>query len=200
VKRSLRFGVVAVALAVVLPGAAFADGIGLLDDDWTGSDVTTRKVDPAKLPVAVRRGADGVVPGLSVREATEVWGWTPFALREHSTFRLKGRDADGREVSVFVRGDGSRPAVARAVPLGRVPESDLAEARRYAAGHGYTLTRAQQVVRTVRVLGRKVEHSYFYLRGTRPDRPGAEALVWVCGEGLFGHRDLEDLHWTKLTE
>jgi hypothetical protein len=208
--KFVRSFVAAAALAACLPGAASAGGSGVLDEKemtegeradtlaWCRASI--RKADPAKLPAAVRRAADEVVPGFRVRGATEIRGWSPFAWRDHGTLRLKGRDADGREVSVSVRDDGSRPAVFRTVPLGRVPEADLAEARKYAAGHGYTLTRAEHVVRTVRVLGMNVGHEYRYLWGSRPDRPGVERLVWLSGEGRFGLRDLEDLWWIKLTD
>src|SRR5262245_22015624 len=74
VVRGLKTCVVAAALAAALPGAACADG-GLLDVEETEAEAAQRRADfvgafrtvePAKLPVAVRRAADGVVPGLRV--------------------------------------------------------------------------------------------------------------------------------------
>jgi hypothetical protein len=210
VLRGLKGGVLAAALAASLPGSAHADG-GLLDVGKTEAEEAKeradlvgafRKVELAKVPAAVRGAADGVVPGLRVAEATEICGWTPFALRDHAMFRMKGRDADGREVTVSVRDDGSRPAVIRPVALASLPDkADLAKARAYAAEHGYTLTRAVHVVRNIRVMGRYVRRwDYYLLRGARPDRPGVERLVWLSGDGGFGLRDLEDLWWTKLTD
>lgn len=200
----------AAALAVSSPvsGEARADGVGLLDFELSEADeasmrsvldMTASKADPARLPLAALHAAEEAVPGFRVREATLRRFRPTLAMRQRSEFYLKGRDAAGRDVTIRVGEDGSRPAVTRAVPLDRVPGAILTDARTHAAKHGYKLTTADQLVRTERVMGRKSEHHDYYLKGTHPDKPGVTRMVWTSsGRSLL--RSPEEVWWITLVK
>ncbi len=81
------------------------------------------------------------------------------------------------------------------MPIAKLPEAAIAEARQVAAKHGYTLTNALVVTRVDRSLFRKpVESMFYYLRGTSASQPGVERLVWLCELKEFPRlRDLDDV-------
>jgi hypothetical protein len=196
--------------AAALSGAARADGTGLLEKPSAESDqasarefygLVRRKLDPTRLPAEVTRTVLDAVPGLKVDEAHWLQHRPITWIRIRTEFGVKGRDADGHEVTVRMDEDGSHPTVTRVASFQTVPEAVLAEARPYALKNGYRLTSALVVTRQERFLVRASTHTMYYLKGDHPDRPGVEKFVWLSGTGRFGLRDLDDLMWkTVLTE
>jgi hypothetical protein len=183
---------------------AFGDGTGLLDLPGPGEETEAtetrewlmaqrRRIEPGRLPAAVIAAARTAEPGLTIEEAFELRHRPMTYWRVVVEYSLKGRDAKGNPVAVRTADDGSRAILTRNAPLDAVLASDMAEARRFAAKHGYSITSAQAVSRSEKLLWRTKPHVSYYLKGTRPDRPGAERYVWLCGEGRFRVRDLDDL-------
>jgi hypothetical protein len=199
-RRRLWVSIAAVALAAAPPGGALAEGWGALDM-VKGSEVSAlladamaqkRKVDPGRLPPAVTAAAQAAVRGFQVGEAY----WTSHrsfdSWREMTGFTLKGRDASGREVTVHTSERGGSPTAIYPIPLDRVADDVLAGARDHAARFGYTLTSATLLVRNDRSFGRAVQRRGYYLKGSHPDRPRVERLVWVSEDGRFRLRQLDE--------
>jgi hypothetical protein len=195
-------GIVLSLVCVAAASAARADGTGLLDVAEPGKDVTSerefyqatrREVAPAEVPAAVARAAAEAVPGFKTDQAVVIRHRPMTSFRVLTEYGLKGHDPAGRAVSVRTAGDGRPPMVTRSAPLKEVPDKTLAEARSFAAKHGYRLTGALVVTRNERFLGRGSVHTTYILKGTSTGRPGAERYVWLGGEGRFWLRDLDDL-------
>ncbi len=62
-------------------------------------------------------------------------------------YKLKGKDAEGRDVSVRTDEDGSHPTATWTIPLQKVPTNVIAQGKPYASKHGYEFTRALLVTR-----------------------------------------------------
>jgi hypothetical protein len=199
--RRLWFSIAAASLALGLSAPARGDGTGLLDinseeeraemREWLSA--SRKKVDPSKLPPEVSRAAAESVPGLKVENAAVISHRPISSFRTTSEYCLNGRDSKGRAVCVRTGLDGSRPTVSRLVPVGEPPAAEVAEGRKYAEKHGYTLTRALVVTRTQRSALRTTTHTMYYLKGTTAREPKQEEFVWLCGKGRFWLRDLDDL-------
>ena len=203
VRRFVWFSFAAAALS----GPALADGTGLIDkppseEEQAGirdfCEVKRQKLEPDRLPASVRRAALEAVPGLRFDEAYRMRHRPITYFNMHTEFSLKGRDATGHEVTVRTDENGGHPSTTRSVKLPSIPGSVIAEAKPYAAKHGYSLTSALVVTRNERVLLWNSEHITYYLKGTRLDRPGVERLVWLSSQGRFRLRDLDGLMLTTV--
>jgi hypothetical protein len=195
--------------AVTLSGVTLAEGTGLLDKT-SASDVASarefyelksRKLELDRVPAEVSRTVEEALPGIKVSEAFLVQHRPITYVPVKTEYRLKGRDSEGREVSVRTDEDGSHPTATWVIPLEKVPAKVLAEGKPYATKHGYEFSRALLVTRYERSLVRTTVHSTYFLKGTTPSKPGAEAFVWLSSAGRFRLRDLDDLLWkTVLSE
>jgi hypothetical protein len=192
--------------AAAVSEVAHAEGTGLLDKTSVSDvakarefyEMKSRKLDLAGVPAEVTRTVNEALPGIKISEAFLVQHRPITYVPIKTEFRLKGRDSEGREVSVRTDENGSHPTATWAISLEKVPANVLAEAKPYAAKHGYEFTRALLVTRYERSLGRTTIHSTYFLKGTNPSRPGAEAFLWLHHNGRFRLRDLDDLMWKTI--
>jgi hypothetical protein len=158
-------------------------------------------MEPSRLPEAVTRAVLAEVPGLRVREAYRVQHRPITFVGRHTEFNVRGRDAEGREVTVRTDKDGTHPTVTRSIALGRVPTGLLEKGLSEASKYGYKPTSGLMVTRRERFLRRETLHTTFYLKGIHSDRPGEEEVVWDSASESkqgFGLRDLDDMFWKMM--